>query len=59
MFASAGEGGSGHERAHDPCRADWKDLTAEPADVTARSWLLPSCAVALLALVAIWAIIAL
>jgi hypothetical protein len=35
MLSSAGEGRGGHERAHDPCRADRKEWTAEhplPAD---------------------------
>jgi hypothetical protein len=32
MYAAAGEGGSGHERAHDPCRADRHDVTAEHPD---------------------------
>jgi hypothetical protein len=31
MYSSAGDNGSGHERAHDPCRADWHDVTAEHA----------------------------
>jgi hypothetical protein len=59
MFASAGDGRSGHERAHDPCRADWKELTAEPVEPTSMPWLLPSCVVAFLAVVAIWALTAL
>jgi hypothetical protein len=59
MFASAGDGRSGHERAHDPCRADWKDVTAEPAEPVAMSWLLPSCALAFLVVLAIWALTAL
>jgi hypothetical protein len=54
MFASPGDGRSGHERAHDPCRADWKEVTADPTE-PALSWLLPSCAVAFLIVVAIWA----
>jgi hypothetical protein len=59
MFASAGDSRSGHERAHDPCRADWRDVTAEPAEPAAMSWLIPSCVVAFLAVAAIWALIAL
>jgi hypothetical protein len=29
MYSASSEGGSGHERAHDPCRADWQEVTAE------------------------------
>ncbi|MFL6100116.1 MAG: hypothetical protein ACJ71T_09205 [Actinomycetales bacterium] len=48
MISSAGEARSGHERTHDPCRTDLKDLTADEADGRGPRWLLPSCAGALL-----------
>jgi hypothetical protein len=48
MFSSAGAAGAGHERTHDPCRADLRDLTAEEAEGRGLRWLLPSCAAAII-----------
>ncbi|MDP9219666.1 MAG: hypothetical protein M3P23_03905 [Actinomycetota bacterium] len=62
MYAAAGEDGSGHERAHDPCRADWHDVTAEHPGWPSRSglltlgWLLPGSLVLLLAIATIWSV---
>ena len=59
MTRGLGSSDSGHERAHDPCRADWDELTAEHAESSSTPWLVPGVLLALLAVVAAWAVTAL
>jgi hypothetical protein len=55
MTRGLGSSDTGHERAHDPCRADWQEVTAVPAEPTRTPWLVPGLVLTLLAVVAVWA----
>jgi hypothetical protein len=57
MSRGPGSTDGGHERAHDPCRADWDEVTAQPAASDPIAWLVPGAVLALLALVAAWVVL--